>query len=208
MLFGVPWPDAAPLPAPRVRSPPHRRAADGWVGVLPSPLGEASQTGWELPEPHGAGKLPKPGPMPAAEQGWGGGGRAERAGKMAVSVPWLLGLALHGAVFLCGIVCASALTVAQVPGGWEGARCPLGSCGAAREGAPSLPQSCRELFVVAVQGCGGKLERVGTLSTPSPSCSPRVTHKYATKQVVLASFLPPPPHCSMLLGPCSPWGSP
>nr|XP_047912392.1 transmembrane protein 179B isoform X2 [Anser cygnoides] len=41
---------------------------------------------------------------------------------MAVSVPWLLGLALHGAVFLCGIVCASALTVAQ---GEFGGQCLL-----------------------------------------------------------------------------------
>ncbi|NXI69490.1 T179B protein, partial [Anseranas semipalmata] len=41
---------------------------------------------------------------------------------MAVSVPWLLGLALHGAAFLCGIVCASALTVAQ---GEFGGQCLL-----------------------------------------------------------------------------------
>lgn len=35
---------------------------------------------------------------------------------MAVSVLQLVELALHGAAFLCGIVCASALTVAQVQG--------------------------------------------------------------------------------------------
>ncbi|KAM9257500.1 transmembrane protein 179B [Morus bassanus] len=38
---------------------------------------------------------------------------------MAVSVLQLVELALHGATFLCGIVCASALTVAQGEfGGW------------------------------------------------------------------------------------------
>ncbi|XP_069739210.1 transmembrane protein 179B [Phaenicophaeus curvirostris] len=64
---------------------------------------------------------PTPEAVWVRERGWGG---AEEAGlqggwKMAVSVLQLAELGLHAAAFLCGVVCAAALTVAQGEfGGW------------------------------------------------------------------------------------------
>uniref|UniRef100_A0A8B9VPM7 Transmembrane protein 179B n=1 Tax=Anas zonorhyncha TaxID=75864 RepID=A0A8B9VPM7_9AVES len=110
---------------------------------------------------------------------------------MAVSVPWLLGLALHGAVFLCGIVCASALTVAQ---GEFGGQCLLYGA-VSWNGSALVPRSFSHVslcyFVSAVSvvvalccfavllymGCGaGAPDGVPAPLTPAPcSCRSRAS---------------------------------
>lgn len=130
---------------------------------------------WQRRDDGAAAMGPRRSPAPCGV-GWGGGGRAggggggKRGRKMAVSVLQLVELALHGAAFLCGIVCASALTVAQVRG-WGGGEVRGGHSGFTPIPVLRLPVSLPPPLEVCAAALGGLRPApasAGSALTPPP----------------------------------------